>query len=76
MIKVEPENLRNLSTSIRWQELESVVNSGASETVIGEGVLSDIASRESAASRRVVQPTERHSATWVNSHLQHTLLMV
>ena len=41
-----------------------VVDSGARETVIGEGMLSDI--------RCMKQPTERESPIWVNSHSQHT----
>ena len=35
-VTVEPENIRNISSSTEWQELEFVVDSGVSETVIGE----------------------------------------
>ena len=48
-------HIRNISAGTGWQEVEFVVVGGAPETVIGEGMLSDIPTREGAASRRGVQ---------------------
>ena len=68
-------HIRNISAGSEWQEVEFVVVGGAPETVIGEGMLSDIPTREGAASRRGVlfeSASRERIVIWVHSHLQHT----
>ena len=57
IIKVQPENIRNTHVGAEWQELGFVVDSRASETVIGEGKSSDMSDP-----RRCSQP--QRSASW------------
>ena len=40
---------------VEWEELDMAVDSGASETVVGEGMLRSVAIKEGEALRRGVQ---------------------
>ena len=53
---VEPEGLNNATEARpKWEVIELAVDSGATETVIGEDMLKSVSLRESAASRRGVK---------------------
>ena len=51
---IEPESLNALEDS-EWEELEFAVDSGATETVIGEDVLKAVRKIEGAAYKRGVK---------------------
>ena len=51
---VEPEGM-NVVANSEWEEIELAVDSGASETVIGEDMLAGVETKEGLASRRGVQ---------------------
>ena len=51
---IEPEGV-NMIMQGEWQELEIAVDSGATETVVGEDMLTDIDTKPGAASRKGVQ---------------------
>ena len=51
---IEPEGV-NMIMQGEWQELEMAVDSGATETVVGEDMLTDIDTKPGAASRKGVQ---------------------
>ena len=52
---VEPEGVNAVNTPGEWQEIEMAVDSGATETVMGEEMLVDIEIKPGAASRRGVK---------------------
>ena len=54
-LAVEPEGLRAVGGQAEWEDIEFIVDSGASETVVGEEMLENIPTRESSASRRGVE---------------------
>jgi hypothetical protein len=49
---IEPEGVNELDVKGEWEEIELAVDSGATETVVGEGDLSSIETKEGAASKR------------------------
>ena len=49
---IEPEGVNELEDKGEWEEIELAVDSGATETVVGEGDLLSIELKEGAASRR------------------------
>ena len=51
---VEPEGLMCVETSGDWEEVEMAVDSGATETVVGENMVTSIETKEGPASRRGV----------------------
>jgi len=51
---IEPEELNNIGNG-EWELLEMAVDSGATETVINEGMIKAVGVQESAASRRGVE---------------------
>ena len=51
---IEPEGVNAVKAS-EWEEIEMAVDSGASETVIGEDMLTSIETKEGPASKRGVQ---------------------
>ena len=51
---IEPEPLSAVEGS-EWEELDLAVDSGASETVIGEGMLKGVEVKEGTAKKRGVQ---------------------
>ena len=51
---IEPEGV-NVVQDKEWEEIELAVDSGASETVIGEDMLTAVETKEGPASRRGVQ---------------------
>ena len=51
---IEPEAVNAVQDN-EWEEIELAVDSGASETVIGEDMLTSVATKEGPASRRGVQ---------------------
>ena len=53
-VTVEPERLQKLSSK-EWELLEFIVDSGASETVVGEGMLENVPVKAGQASKRGVQ---------------------
>ena len=49
---IEPEGFNEIEAKGEWEEIEMAVDSGATETVLGEGDLESIELKEGAASRR------------------------
>jgi hypothetical protein len=49
---IEPEGFNEIEEKGEWEEIEMAVDSGATETVLGEGDLGSIELKEGAASRR------------------------
>ena len=54
LVATEPEGLRTVNGG-EWEEITLFVDSGATETVVGEGELRTVEVKEGAASRRGVQ---------------------
>eukprot|EP00973_Karenia_brevis_P033671 4642726-Karenia_brevis.AAC.1 len=54
LITVEPEGINSIDKP-EWELIEMAVDSGATETVVGEDMLSAIEVKESAASKRGVE---------------------
>ena len=52
---IEPEGLSRVSTDSHWETIELAVDSGASETVIPDGMCNSVPTLPSDASRRGVQ---------------------
>ena len=52
---IEPEGVNAVKDAGQWEEIEMAVDSGASETVIGEDMLQGVETKEGPASRRGVQ---------------------
>lgn len=52
---IEPEGVNAVKGAGQWEEIEMAVDSGASETVIGEDMLQGVETKEGPASRRGVQ---------------------
>ena len=52
---VEPEGVNLLDFEGEWEEIEMTVDSGATETVIGEEMLKTVETKEGAACRRGVE---------------------
>ena len=48
---IEAENVNEIEATGEWEEIEFAVDSGATETVLGEGDLTSIEPKEGAASR-------------------------
>ena len=55
LLTIEPEELNPISAAPQWELLEIAVDSGASETVIPEGIIGSAKLEPSEASRRGVQ---------------------
>ena len=53
LMTIVPDNLNSV-TNDGWEEVEMTVDSGASETVVGEDMITAVATREGQASRRGV----------------------
>jgi len=49
---IEPEGVNELEVTGEWEEIEMAVDSGATETVVGEGDLLSIETKEGPASKR------------------------
>ena len=49
---IEPEGFNEIEAKGEWEEIEMAVDSGATETVVGEDDLESIAVKEGAASQR------------------------
>jgi len=49
---IEPEGVNELEITGEWEEIELAVDSGATETVVGEGDLLSIETKEGPASKR------------------------
>ena len=49
---IEPEGVNELDVKGEWEEIEMAVDSGATETVVGEDDLPSVEIKEGAASRR------------------------
>ena len=52
---IEPEAVNSVKVDNRWEIIDMAVDSGASETVIGEEMLQSVQTKEGDASRRGVQ---------------------
>ena len=52
---IEPEGFNSVGSRQEWESIELAVDSGASETVIGEDMLTAVETKEGPASRRGVQ---------------------
>ena len=52
---IEPEGINRVEFKDGWDYVDLAVDSGASETVVGEEMLQSVATTEGAASRRGVQ---------------------
>lgn len=52
---IEPENVRRVQENPEWEAIDLAVDSGASETVIGEEMLVGIPLKKGEANRRGVQ---------------------
>ena len=52
---IEPENVNNVSMTGEWEEIDMAVDSGATETVVGEDMVCSVAIEEGEASRRGVK---------------------
>ena len=61
IITMEPDDIRNINVGAVWQESEFVVDSGASETVIGDGMLSNISNRQKAQHETATRRENRQS---------------
>ena len=49
---IEPEGVNELEVTGEWEEIEMAVDSGATETVVGEGDLLSVETKEGPASKR------------------------
>ena len=54
-IEIVPEKIHSVEADEEWQELELAVDSGATETVVGTNMLTNIATTEGSAFKRGVQ---------------------
>ena len=52
---IEPDSVNAVSGDDRWEEIEFALDSGATETVLGEDMLRSVETKEGAASRRGVE---------------------
>ena len=52
---IEPEGINSMDLHGEWEEIEMAVDSGATETVVGEDMLQSVELREGAASKRGVE---------------------
>ena len=51
---IEPENVAAVKTEGEWEQIDFAVDSGATETVVGEDMLESVETKEGVASRRGV----------------------
>ena len=52
---IEPDHVKAVNADEGWEEIEFALDSGATETVLGESMLSSIETKEGAASKRGVE---------------------
>ena len=52
---IEPDHVKAVNTDDGWEEIEFALDSGATETVMGESMLSSVETKEGAASKRGVE---------------------
>ena len=55
MVTIVPQDLNSIGSNNGWEEIQFYVDSGATETVVGEGMLLDVETKEGTAKKRGIQ---------------------